>query len=257
MRTRDQAYMNRTEVETAIEYAEIAAKYDVPVTLFLTGRTAVEEPERVETLGAMDNVEIGGHNYWAFDTPIHKAWRAVEKVTDGQIGSWNGPRKFQLFEIRRTIKVLNELGADVNAWRDHAYRHDRYTLDLLADVGVTYFSDAVGPDKQIRQENGVTIVPINTPPDHDHIYHAFRTRGSKAAEEFNGPFGSKSVLVDEWVEWVLETIESARFDEEVATILAHPACLWLADELQAFEDIIEAISDKQLCMMSELINITT
>ena len=95
METRDQSYMDRTEVEAAIEYAEIAAEYDVPVTLFVTGKAAVEEPERVERLAAMGNVEIGGHNYWAFDTLIHSGWRALEKVTGGKIGSWNGPHSFQ------------------------------------------------------------------------------------------------------------------------------------------------------------------
>ena len=34
METRDQEYMTETEVEAAIEYAEIAAEFDVPVTLF-------------------------------------------------------------------------------------------------------------------------------------------------------------------------------------------------------------------------------
>jgi len=64
--------MDRTEVEAAIEYAEVAAEYDVPVTLFVTGKAAEEEPERVKRLAVMENVEIGGHNYWAFDTLIHK-----------------------------------------------------------------------------------------------------------------------------------------------------------------------------------------
>ena len=245
MGTRDQAYMDRTEVGVAIEYAEIAAEYDVPVTLFLTGRTAVEEPDRVEQLAAMENVEIGGHNYWAFDTPIHTAWRAVEKVTDGRIGSWNGPRAFQRYEIRRTIEVLNERGADVTAWRDHAYRHDGYTAELLSEEGITHFSDVVGPDEEVRKVNGVTVVPINTPPDHEHVYHAFRTPGSKAVEEFDGPFGGRSVSVSEWAEWVLNRIESVQSDENLATVLAHPACLWLADEFETFEHLVVSISDKQ------------
>ncbi|WP_231741177.1 polysaccharide deacetylase family protein [Halorubrum sp. CBA1125] len=256
MGTRDQAYLDRTEVEVAIEYAEIAAEYDVPVTLFLTGRTAVEEPERVETLAAMDNVEIGGHNYWAFDTPVHKTWRGAEKVTGGRIGSWNGPRPFQRFEIRRTIQALNERGVDVTAWRDHAYRHDQYTTELLAEEGITHFSDAVGPDERVRQEDGVTVVPVNTPPDHEHVYHAFRTPGSEAVEEFEGPFGERSVSVDEWVEWVLEKTESVQLDEGVATVLAHPACLWLADEFDAFERLVVAVSDGQARMMPESANRT-
>lgn len=120
LETRDQEYMDRTEVEAAIEYAEVAAEYDVPVTLFVTGKAAEEEPERVKRLAVMENVEIGGHNYWAFDTLIHKGWRGVT-------GSWNGPRPFQRWEIRKTIETFEELGIEITSWRDHAYRHDRHT----------------------------------------------------------------------------------------------------------------------------------
>jgi peptidoglycan/xylan/chitin deacetylase (PgdA/CDA1 family) len=251
MGTRDQAYMDRTEVEVAIEYAEIAAEYNVPVTLFLTGKTAVEEPEHVERLAAMDNVEIGGHNYWAFTTPIHKGWRAVEMLSSGVVGSWSGPRPFQRYEIRRTISLLNEHGADVTAWRDHAYRHDRYTPELLADVGITHFSDVLGPDERVREEDGVTVVPVNTPPDHEHVYHAFRTPGSETVVGFQGPFGGRSVPIEEWVEWTVERIEAVRSDGSVATVLAHPACQWLADRFNSFEDLVIAVSDKEVTTMCE------
>jgi len=251
METRDQSYMDRTEVEAAIEYAEIAAEYDVPVTLFVTGKAAVEEPERVERLAAMGNVEIGGHNYWAFDTLIHSGWRALEKVTGGKIGSWNGPHSFQRFEIRRTIESLSECGADVKSWRDHAYRHDKYTLELLVEAGIKHFSDTIGPEESIRQENEMTVVPVNTPPDHEHVYHAFRTPESEAVEQFEGPFGGESVFVEEWVECVLDRIEVLQDDSRVATVLAHPACLWLTDEFDGFESLLSAIADRQSRTMSK------
>lgn len=239
METRDQKYMDRTEVEAAIEYAEIAASHDVPVTLFLTGRTAVEEPDRVEYLASMDNVEIGGHNYWAFNTPIHTAWRAVGKLSNDYVGSWNGPQSFQRFEIRKTIDVLNDRGADVTAWRDHAYRHDEHTAKLLAEAGITHFSDILGPNERVRRNKGVINVPINTPPDHEHVYHAFRTPGSEAVKQFEGPFGGKAMEVDEWIDWVKKMCETLRESDRVATVLAHPACLWLADEFDSFRRLVK------------------
>ena len=242
MRTRDQAYLDRTEMEVGIKYAEVAAEYDVPVTLFVTGKAAIEEPDRVEQLAAMDNVEIGGHNYWAFTTPIHKGWRAVEKLTGGTVGSWNGPRPFQWYEIRRTISVLNEHGADVTAWRDHAYRHDQCTAALVADTGITHFSDVLEPNERVREEDGVTMVPVNTQPDHEHVYRAFRTPGSEAVAGFQGPFGGKSVSIEEWVEWTIERIDTVQSDGSVATVLAHPACQWLADGLDSFERLITSIA---------------
>lgn len=242
MGTRDQAYMDRTEAEVAVEYAEIAATYDVPVTLFITGRTAIEEPERVERLAAMENVEIGGHNYWAFDTFVHRIWRTLGKITGGKVGSWNGPQLFQNHEVQRTIDALSACGADVTAWRDHAYRHDRHTTKLLVDIGLTHFSDIVGPDERVRSEDGLTVVPVNTPPDHEHVYHAFRTPGSKAVEQFEGPFGGESVSVEEWVTWVLDCLESVQAEESVATVLAHPACLWLTDEFEAFRSLCLSVA---------------
>lgn len=250
--TRDQAYLDRTEVELAIEYAEIAASYDVPVTLFVTGRAAVEEPDRVERLARMDNVELGGHGYWAFDTPVHTGWRALEKLSGGRIGSWNGPRPFQRYEIERTIEALSNCRADVTAWRDHAYRHDRHTVGLLADTGLTHFSDAVGPDERVRREAGLVVVPVNTPPDHEHVYHAFRTPESGAVREFEGPFGGESVGPAEWVEWVLDVVERTSGNGCEAAVLAHPTCMLLADEFDALGRLCRALTDRETLRVSEI-----
>jgi len=247
METRDQSSLDGTEVDAAIEYAEIAAEYDVPVTLFCTGRCVVEQPGAMERLAAMDNVEIGGHNYWAFTTPVHTVWRGLGKVTSGVIGSWNGPKPFQSYEIGRTIDALESVGADVTTWRDHAYRHDDNTAALLSDHGITHFSDAVGPDEQIRRENGVTIVPVNTPPDHEHVYHAFRTPEFVAQSDFQGPFGSASYEVDEWGDRLLRTIQRR---DGVSTVLAHPACMKLADDFETFRTLCDSCESEALALRS-------
>lgn len=237
MATRDQSYLERTEVEAAVEYAEIAASYDVPVTLFCTGKCVAEERERMARLAAMDHVELAGHNYWAFTTPVHTAWRAVEKLTAGTVGSWHGPRAFQGWEIRRTREAFTELGVELSAWRDHAYRWDRHTRPLLADHGFTHVSDRVGPDEQVRRTDGLTSVPINTPPDHDHMYHGFRTPAFVAESGFQGPFGADAVTPAEWCEWVVATIDAQPGATDRATVLAHPACMAIADGFAAFETL--------------------
>lgn len=236
LETRDQEYMDRTEVEAALEYAEIAGEHDVPVTLFVTGKAAKEEPERVRTLAAMDHVEIGGHNYWAFSTPIHKLSR-------GLTGSWNGPRRFQAWEIRRTLDAFEAVGVTVTAWRDHAYRHDENTAALLADRSITHFSDVVGPDERLRRTDGLTVVPVNTPPDHEHVYHAFRTPEFVDGDEFSGPFGDESYAVDEWRNWVIDAIQDRTAAGTPATVLAHPSCMALADDLDAFERLCDHIAE--------------
>ncbi|MFC7231569.1 polysaccharide deacetylase family protein [Saliphagus sp. GCM10025308] len=69
MQTRDQSYLSGTEVEAAMEYARIATEYDIDVTLFVTGRAALEEPDTYRRLAQMDSVEIGGHNHFAYHLP--------------------------------------------------------------------------------------------------------------------------------------------------------------------------------------------
>jgi len=241
MATRDQEHLEVTEVEAAVEYAEIAAEYDVPVTLFCTGKCIEEDPERMRTLAEMDNVELGGHNYWAFTTPVHSAWRALGRVTGGRIGSWNGPRPFQAYEIQKTVDAFEELGVLVRCWRDHAYRHDRHTADLLAQYGITHFSDHVEPDGEVRRDDHLTVVPINTPPDHEHVYHAFRTREFVADDDFEGPFGAESRSPANWADWVLDYVDEHRDAGTVAMVLAHPACMRLADRFEAFERLCASV----------------
>ncbi|WP_299263738.1 hypothetical protein [Halorientalis sp.] len=240
MATRDQEFLDGTELEAAVEYAEIAAEHDVPVTLFCTGKCVEEDPQRIRTLAEMDNVELGGHNYWAFTTPVHSAWRALGKLTAGRIGSWNGPRVFQSYEIQKTISSFADLGVVLRCWRDHAYRHDSHTPRLLSRYGITHFSDAVEPDGDVRTVDRLTVVPINTPPDHEHVYHAFRTRDFVAEDEFEGPFGTESHAPADWAEWVLESADAHRDAGTVGTVLAHPACMQLADRFEAFERLCVA-----------------
>jgi len=252
METRDQEYMDRTEVQAAIEYADIAAEYDVPVTLFCTGKCAIEEPDRMDRLASMANVEVGGHNYWGFTTPVHSAWRALGKLTGDRIGSWNGPRPFQAYEIRKTLAALESVGARVTAWRDHAYRHDRHTLGLLADHGITHFSDPVEPGGNVREREGVTVVPINTPPDHEHVYHAYRTPESVSKSDFSGPFGDESHAVEEWLDWVCDSVRDNTDADRPATVLAHPACMRLADGLEAFEKLCERLDTEDPAFLSQI-----
>lgn len=247
METRDQPHLDGTEVEAALEYARIAGSYDLPITLFVTGKTISEETATVESLSEMPHVELGGHNYWAFDTPLHTLFRGLTR-------SWNGPKRFQSWEISRTLDVFSELGVDVRSWRDHAYRHDSNTLPVLRDHGITHFSDAVEPMGDRRVTDGMTIVPINTPPDHEHVYHGFRTPEFVETDDFEGPFGTESVDPPEWAKWVLDRVAHHVDVERTATVLAHPACMRIADDMYTFEQLCERLATNEYTvrMMKEL-----
>lgn len=245
LETREQSYLDRSELDCAEAYVEIAASHGVPVTLFVTGKLAAEDPGRVGRLAAREGVAVGGHTYYAYGTPVHSVLRALS-------GSWHGPRRVQAWEIGRTLAALADAGIDVRAWRDHAYRNDAHTPELLAGRGITHFSDAVGPDEAVREEDGLTIVPINTPPDHEHLYHAFRTREFVAGNDFEGPFGADSYEVDEWLDRVLDHVERHRRAGRTATVLAHPACMELADGLAAFERLCEAVAGMDPGVVTEV-----
>jgi hypothetical protein len=140
------------------------------------------------------------------------------------------------------VSAFADLGVDIRCWRDHAYRHDRHTADLLPQYGVTHFSDSVGPVGEIIEKNSVTVVPINTPPDHEHIYHAFRTPEFVVDSDFDGPFGTESREVGAWCDWVLDCAAERVDANTPATILAHPACMKLSDEFEAFQRLCERVS---------------
>ena len=46
---------------------------------------------------------------------------------------------------------------------------------------------------------------------------------------------------EEWVEWVLDSLTDHRDAGVVGTVLAHPACMQLADGFEAFEELCSAV----------------
>lgn len=254
METRDQTHLCGTEVEAALKYARIAAKYNIPVTLFVTGRAAVEEPERYRKLAKMDHVEIGGHNYFAYHIPYlgSKPYNACYKL----FGIYS-PAVAQRLGIRRTIATLSEpLNTPVVSWRDHAYRHDRNTTDILVDSGIQYFSDTVTPDNYRPYiEDGLVVVPINTLPDHEHMYHAFRTEEYVEQLDWHNQFTSESFSPEEWSEQVLRQVSEIDNDADgdgVATVLAHPACMSTADDFETFRRLCDGLAEFDTRLMREL-----
>jgi hypothetical protein len=152
-----------------------------------------------------------------------------------------------------TIESLENVGAEVTSWRDHAYRHDEYTAELLADHGITHFSDVVEPEGEVRKQGELTVVPINTPPDHEHVYHAFRTPEFVKENNFEGRFGDESVKIGGWVEWVQGCIRDAPDTQSTSTVLAHPACMWLADSLDGFGELCNRTESSDASKLSDIV----
>jgi len=51
---------------------------------------------------------------------------------------------------------------------------------------------------------------------------------------------------------VLDRIDTVQSDGGIATVLAHPACLWLADEYETYERLLSTIADRHPRTMREL-----
>ena len=66
LKTSDQKFLPGTEVDAMAEYVDILDQYNLKGTFFITGRTIKEESGKLKQLIKHNNIEFGGHNYFAF-----------------------------------------------------------------------------------------------------------------------------------------------------------------------------------------------
>src|SRR5262245_43876728 len=117
--SRDRHYASCSEIEAACEYAHIAKSFDLKITMFITGTTAIQSPNLLRRLASLPNVEIGGHTYNSLrPTSLHSLFQILTR-------SYYGPRIYQRWDIGRTLAILRKLAeAPVTTWRTHAYHGD-------------------------------------------------------------------------------------------------------------------------------------
>jgi hypothetical protein len=139
------------------------------------------------------------------------------------------------------------------SWRGHSYKIDPNTYGLLVEQGIHLVSDEVRKAEiwpkriPVRSTESVQTVdlishPLNVIPDHDHLYHAHRTveyvreanRRGYGADEF----GAVSYGIQEWGDRVMKRVGEIEQRQGLATILAHPLCMYLADRFQTLERIL-------------------
>jgi hypothetical protein len=228
----DQAYTQSSEAALAIEYAQIAARHGLKTTQFVTGRAVVEFESAIRALAALDNVALGGHGWDAFQPDLR--YRIIRRAS----GSVHGPRAHQRWSVRRTQRALERTtDRPVDTWRNHAYTHDTNTPFVLAAEGVVAWSDVVDTTitRPYRHPAGLVVLPINTTPDHERMYHGGQTPAT---------VGDRARLykVDEWCEQVIAEAQSIVEAGGIATILAHPICMQVADDWRAFDRLCAQLS---------------
>lgn len=240
MKTRDQDYLSGTEAGAALRFMDIAERYGLKATLFATGKLFRDEADVMEELIGFSNLEMGGHNYYAFKP------RLPFKIMKRLAGLANGPYFYQSYEVARTIRTIVEFtGKPLVSWRNHGYRNDSNTEDILAEQGIRFYSDEVALDRRLPYfRNGLTVVPINVLPDHDFISH-----GGLTAEP-------ELITADQWLETVKGQIDAIALADGVATILAHPACMEITDELKTFRRLAKFLSQYKSLFMNELSSYT-
>ena len=247
----DLMFCRGSELDSGLIMAEIARDHGLSLTLFVTGRCAEEEPQKLRRLSQFSNVEIGGHNYFGFKP--RRPFSIWERLT----GLKNGPRIFQEWEVSKTLNLLGSTCGDtVVSWRDHGYRHDRNTASILAKKGIRFWSDALSKDgAQPFEQNGLWTVPINTLPDHDYVFHGDRTKDSVDPNVLlNTAFEIGPMNSIQWRELVIRQVgklENKNIDN-LATLLCHPACMEVFDNFQTFEWLCQRLPVSRSIKMADI-----
>lgn len=243
LQTADQAALDVSEPETALRYSRIVSNEGLKATLFVTGRTAYEDPAVVKSLGEQDQIEVGGHNYGAFTIPAVPysgiLFRAYETATGDICPKW--VQKHGIEKTKRRLEALTR--SSIVSWRDHGFRNDSNTYELLKRAGIEHVSDERSPTQthpyRSEETRSLLEVPVNVPPDHDHIDHG----NLDPPAGWSDPFSNEIYGPDEWLKRVLSSVEQIDRAGGVATILAHPACMALVDEFGLFEPLCSRLSE--------------
>jgi peptidoglycan/xylan/chitin deacetylase (PgdA/CDA1 family) len=245
-----------TEIRIAQQYVKLLEKHGVKATLYICGRCFTEEWDDLAPVVASPLVEVGGHMFNA------RFPRECFDAYGEQTGLWNGPRWYQDWDIRRNVEVVREkTGRQIVSWRAHSYKVDRNTYELMAAHGLKLTSDTVEKDNlwPRRIEAGIISHPMNVIPDHDHLYHAHRTR--EYVERINAQgygadeFGAVSYSIEDWGDLALR--QAAAIDDQggVATVLCHPICMWLADRFKTFEHLLECFTARKTIFARDIIGL--
>lgn len=239
----DTSFSPFSEVELATKYANIAARYGIRITLFFTGKACLEEPSAVKRIADMPHCEIGGHSFAAFRDP----WSRIYKKL---LGTPWGTQAHQRGDIAKTIESIQSVTEKrISVWRNHSYIQTADTSRLLESAAIQWVSDEVNPTKFSWEPLSPAIrsLPINVQPDHEHLLHGKYQNGKTKQSKLAG-----RVWISEWVEQAKTDVGAISAAGGIATILAHPLCMEVADGMVAFEDLCQFLQTFPNSWVSEV-----
>jgi hypothetical protein len=90
-------------------------------------------------------------------------------------------------------------------------------------------------------------LPINTIPDHEHLLHGRYLPERTKPERLAG-----RVDIRDWLDQVQEKARAIEDHGGIATILARPLCMDVADGMQTFEELCRFLSRYRTGWVSEV-----
>jgi hypothetical protein len=227
---------------------------NIKATYFISGKCFEEEWSRLEEICSNPDLEIGGHTYHCFMPELwHRGWNKL-------IGSYNGPRWYQSWDIAATKRIIQrKTGRVIKSWRNHMYMHGPYTEQALADNDIYICCDQVRRYGRLfdQHQTGVINFPLNIIPDHEHLYHAERTREWVqewvARYNWSDDYGSASYEFDEWFEIFKQEILWREQQGIVSHLLIHPITIYLCGGLGALRSVVDFLADFESSQVTDLI----
>lgn len=258
--TREQRFIHPfSELDLSLTYLEIAERYGLKVTLFITGKTFKEDKEKIPRLLKFSNAEIGGHTFNAF----HPIW--LHRISKVVKGSYWLSYKHQFSEVKNTCEIIKRVtGITISSWRNHCYDYNNHTISILLDNGIKVWSDELS-EKYFRPYyvNGITALPINIISDHEVLFHGFKTPDWFLKQKYinlikkligRGNVYPQGFTREKWFCLVEKGIEE-KANKGVAVLNIHPACMYLLDEFKTFERICELLSQSETFFVKDALSL--
>ena len=250
---KEQEFYSGSESSAAVEYSNIVREFNLKATLFYSGLALIENYENTQIVKRNTAIEIGGHTYNCYQPKlIYKLWGRLT-------GDGNGPRIIQSRDVKKTVQSASTLGIRLKSWRNHAYKFDRKTDQLLFDAGFTHVSNDVGPDSKMyyspNVSNGKLIrVGINVWPDHEHLEHGDVGINSIPGRNLvRSNFKNIVYPPDEWVDAVIDMTEMHIKAGHNAVLLVHPGCMkTLGDDWSIFRQLCSRLTQFNSCCLKDI-----
>lgn len=255
LKTGNQMHSKRTETSIAAQFTRLLEIRGVKQTCFITGKCFDEEWLDVKPICEASNTEIGGHTYNCF---MPELWhRGCKKL----FGSYNGPKWQQDWDIKKTKRViLHRAGIEISSWRNHMYMHGPHTEELLFKNGIIVCCDGVEKEsvQPIKHSSGIYNLPLNIIPDHEHLYHAERTREWVAQWQkrynWSDDYGSESYEYKQWFEIFKQGVLDREKARITSQILIHPITIYLAGGEDALSNMADFLAQFESTNVSEYVS---